>query len=187
VSAEKDSPLSIEQLRALFEARAKDELRAADTLVPGADAVATRGALLARIALVKGLPGAAEAAGGAAVSGADGEALSKALESLGWEPGEAFYTLSRPVAGDGDERYARRLRAQIEAVDPGVVVALDGQAAADVSRAFGCETVRAGSPVRVLGRRIVALSGFEAGLGNDRLKRTAWSELKHAAPDGPVF
>ena len=57
-------------------------LGAADALAPGSDIVASGGGLLAQVALVKGLPGPAEAAGGAALSGVDvdlnrtGEALS---------------------------------------------------------------------------------------------------------------
>jgi len=187
VSPQEHSPASPEKLQRLLEARAVAEITAADALCPGADAVATRGALLARIAFVKGLPGPAEAAGEAAISGPDGEALDKALVSLGWRADEAFFTLSRPVLGLEEERYARRLRLQLEAVDPVVVVALDAEAGADLAQAFGCDPVRPGAPVRIMGRRLVALSGFEAGLADAKQKRVAWSELLLAAPPGPVY
>ncbi len=176
-----------EELRARFESRARAELASADALLPGSDAVAYRGALLAQVALVKGLPGPAEAAGGAALSGPDGEAALKALEALGWNPAEVFFTLSRPVSGGDAERRARRLRAQLEAVDPRVVVALDAEAAEDLARAFGVDPPRPGTPIAAMGRRLVAVESFEASLASDRLKRAAWTQMKLAAPPGPVF
>ena len=156
-------------------------------MCPGADTVAYGGAVLAEVALVKGLPGPAEAAGGAALSGADGEAAVKALEALGWNPAQVFFTLSRPVAGLEPERRARRLRAQIEAVDPLVVLALDSEAAEDLADAFGCDPPGPGLPSEAFGRRLVAVGGFEASLASEKLKRAAWNEIKLAAPPGPVY
>lgn len=176
-----------EKLRALHLGRARAELAAADRLAPGSDRVAPRGALLAEIAAVKGLPGPAEASGGAAMSGADGEALRKALEALGWPEDAVFYTLSRPEPGMEPERVSDRLRLQLEAVDPRVVIALDGVAAADIANAFGCAEPMPGTQVRVLGRQIVAVSGFEDSLADPKTKQRVWAELKHAKPEGPVF
>lgn len=176
-----------EKLRALHEGRAKAELAAADRLAPGSDRVPPRGALLAEIAVVKGLPGPAEATGGAAMSGADGEALRKALEALGWAEGGVFYTLSRPEPGMEPERAADRLRLQLESVDPRVIVALDTEAAADLAEAFGCAPPAPGAPVRVLGRQLVAVSGFETSLSDPKAKQRVWAELKHAKPEGPVY
>lgn len=177
-----------DKLRALHEARARAELSAADALAPGSDRVAPRGALLAEVAAVKGLPGPAEASGGAAMSGADGEALLKALEALGYALGSVFFTLSRPEPGVSPERASDRLRLQLEAVDPRVIIALDAEAAADVAEAFGCEQPRPGaSAVRVLGRRLVAVSGFEAALANPKAKQRVWAELKAAKPEGPAY
>ena len=130
--------------------------------------MAYRGALLAQVALVKGLPGPAEAAGGAALSGPDGEAALKALEALGWNPAELFFTLSRPVSGGDAERRARRLRAQLEAVDPRVVVALDVEAAEDLARAFGVDPPRPGTPVAAMGRRLVAVDVVRGQSGERR-------------------
>jgi len=176
-----------QELQVLFERRARAELSSADALLPGSDAVACRGALLAQVALVKGLPGPAEAAGGAALSGVDGDAAAKALEALGYAPDELFYTLSRPVTSASPERRAQRLRAQIEAVDPGVIVALDEQAAEDVAAAFGAQAPRPGDTAVLMGRRLVCVAAFEASLPDDRLKRVAWNQFKLAAPRGPVF
>ena len=175
------------KLRALHEARARAELADADALAPGSDRIAPRGALLAEIAAVKGLPGPAEASGSAAISGADGTALTKALEALGYAADTIFFTLSRPEPGMDSEHASDRLRLQLESVDPKVIVALDPEAAADIAEAFGCETPRPGSPLRVLGRRIVAVSGFEAALADPKAKQRVWAELKAAKPEGPTY
>ena len=177
-----------DKLRALHEARVRAELAAADAAAPGSDRVAPRGALLAELAAVKGLPGPAEASGGAAISGADGTALQKALEALGYAAETVFFTLSRPEPGMDRERASDRLRLQLEAVDPKVVVALDAEAAADVAEAFGCEEpVPGGAALRVLGRRLIAVSGFEAALADPDAKQRVWAELKGAKPEGPVY
>ena len=184
-----DTParLTPEQVRALFEARARTELAAADALAPGSDVVAWSGALLAEIALVKGLPGPAEASGGAALSGADGEAARKALTALGWADDAIFCTLSRPEPGLPAEQRGDRLRLQLEAVDPALVLALDAEAAADLAEAFGIAQPAFGAEVRVLGRRIVAVDGLEASLGESARKKRVWSQLQAAKPDGPVY
>lgn len=177
-----------DKLRALHEARARAELAAADTLAPGSDRVAPRGALLAQIAAVKGLPGPAEASGKAALSGADGQALTKALEALGYSPDSVFFTLSRPEPGMDRERAADRLRLQLESVDPRVIIALDAEAAADIAEAFGCAApVPGAAPLRVLGRRLIAVSGFEAALADPKAKQRVWAELKAAKVEGPVY
>ena len=180
-------PLSEEAVRALFLARARAELAAADSSAPGSDAVAWSGALMASVAAVKGLAGPAEASGGAAFSGADGEALVKALEALGYCADEVFFTVSRPEPGLDREVLADRLRLQVETVDPGVVLALDAEAAADLAEAFGVEPLVFGVPVRVLGRRLLAVDGFEASLGNPARKRRVWEQLKAGKAEGSVY
>lgn len=176
-----------ERIRADHEARARAELAAADAQSPGSDTVPWTGALIAQIAVVKGLAGPAEAAGGSALSGADGEALSKALEALGWPSDTAFFTLSRPEPTAPPEAIAARIRGQIEAVDPIVVVALDAEAAADVARALGLEGLAVGEMVMAAGRRVVAVDAFEAALSDESRKRKVWAQLRAARPDGPVY
>lgn len=171
----------------LFLAKVRAELEAAEALAPGSDAVAWRGDLLARVVAVKGLPGPAEVAGGDACSGADGEALAKALEALAHDPASVFCTLSRPEPGIELERRSDRLRAQIEAVDPSLVLALDAEAAEDLAAAFGVAPLRFGRETRVLGRRLVAVDGLEASLTDPARKRRVWSQLKAAAAEGPVY
>jgi hypothetical protein len=189
VSKQADTParLTPDQVRALFGARAKVELAAADALAPGSDIVRPRGALMASVAVVKGLAGPAEAAGGDALSGADGEAADKALAALGWPAADIFYTLSRPEPGLDPERRGDRLRQQIEAVDPQLVLALDEAAAADLAQAFGIADLRFGVEARAAGRRMVAVDGLEASLGEPARKRRVWEQLQAAKLSGPVY
>jgi hypothetical protein len=187
-AAEQTAEQTAEKLRALHEARVRAELAAADVLAPGSDRVSPRGALMAQVVAVKGLPGPAEATGGAAMSGADGTALAKALEALGWDPRGVFYTLSRPEPAIEPARRAERLRVQIESVDPAAVVALDPEAAEDLVEAFGCEPLRPGAtPLRVLGRHLVAVDGFEAALADPKAKQRVWAQLKSLKPEGPSY
>ena len=175
------------QVRALFETRARAELAAADTLAPGSDAVAWAGALFAEVAAVKGLAGPAEASGGEALAGADGEAAAKALEALGWEAGAVCRTLARPEPGIPAEQRAARLRRQLEAVDPKLIVALDVEAAEDVAAAFGVAKPAFGAEMRVLGRRFVAVDGLEASLSDPARKKRVWRQLQAAKPSGPLY
>lgn len=171
-----------------FAEKARAELAAADALVPGSDLVAWSGALLARVALVKGLPGPAEAAGGPALSGPDGDAAEKALLALGWPECSWFATVSRSEPDADPQSIASRLRRQLEAVDPLVVVALDEIAAGDVAAAFELpQPLTPGRPAVFRGRRFVAVQGLEHSLGDPERKRAAWRQLQHAAPPGPVF
>lgn len=184
----RDDASGEEHIRALFEAKARAELAHADTLAPGSDLIAWSGALLASVALVKGMPGPAEASGGAALSGPDGAAVAKALVALGWPAGSWFATVSRPEPTIASEKRVARLRLQIEAVDALVVIALDGVAAQDVAAAFDLTGELApGQPVVAFGRRLVAVDGFEESLGHEVRKRRVWRQMQAAAPPGPVL
>jgi hypothetical protein len=133
------------------------------------------------------LRGPAEESGGAALCGADGEAAVKALAALGYHEDALFFTLSRPEPDIESGRRARRLRAQIEAVDPLLILAVDAAAADDVAAAFGIERPAFGREARVLGRRIVAVDGLEESLTDPARKRRVWDQLKAARPSGPVY
>jgi hypothetical protein len=177
------------ELREAFEGKARAELAAADALAPGSDIVGWRGCLVPVVAVVKGYPGPAEASGGPAVSGADGEAISKALERLGYDSSQVFYTLSRPAPDVGAEQREARLRAQIEAVDAPLVIALDREAAQDLAHAYGASAPPPGVAVRIAGRRFVACDGLESALGtaDATVKARLWEQLTAAAPEPPVF
>jgi hypothetical protein len=185
--AEIEAVTTAEEVCALHNARSRAELVSADALAPGSDAIRWHGALAAQVAVVKGLPGPAEASGGAALSGADGEAAVKALVALGYAEDELFFTISRPTLEGRAERLAARLRAQIEAVDPSLILALDDVAAADVAAAFGVDQPTWGRDVRVLGRRFVAVEGLEASLTDPARKRRVWEQMKAAQLEGPVY
>jgi hypothetical protein len=185
--ADTNVPVTAEEICALHHARARAELAAADALAPGSDGVPWRGALIAQVVVVKGLPGPAEASGGAALSGADGDAAVKALTALGYAEEDLFFTLARPGGGGDEQRRGARLRAQIEAVDPVLILAVDDAAAADTAGAFGIEPPVFGRDVRVLGRRLVAVDGLEASLTEPGRKRRVWDQLKAARVEGPVY
>lgn len=182
-----EAPETAESLRALYEAKAVAELAHAESLAPGSDRVAARGDLLAGVALVKGLPGPAETSGGAALSGADGEAADKALAALGHDPARVWRTLSRPEPGIEIEQRAERLRLQLEAVDAELVIALDAEAAADLVVAFGVEPLRFGEVRPVGGRRLLAVDGLEASLGDEKRKGVVWKQLRAGKPLPPVY
>jgi hypothetical protein len=189
VSPAKDTrrPDSAAELLPLFEAKAAAEAHAAELAAPGSDVVASRGALLAQVAVVKGRRGPAEAAGGAAMSGEDGGKFDLALEALGHDLSGVFYTLSRTEPGlDASERHAR-LRGLIEAVDAELVIATDPEAAEDLAQAFGSDELAPGTAIRVRGRRFVALSGFEDSLSSKGAKQKVWNELQAAVPTPDVF
>ena len=169
---------SAAEIRALYEAKTRAELAAADSVAPGSDRVASVGALLARVALVKGLPGPAEVSGGAALCGPDGVAADLALAALGHDPAGTFRLLSRPEAGIDAARRTERLRLVVEAVDPEFVIALDPEAAEDVAEAFGIAPLRFGAPVRVLGRTMLAVDGLEASLTDQARKRRVWRQMQ---------
>lgn len=179
--------LGADVLRSLHEARVAAELADADAQLPGADATPSSGAHFAAIAVVKGLPGPAEASGGAALSGADGDAARKALGALGWSPDSVFFVLSRPGADPQPTARAERLRLQLESVDPELVLAVDAEAAADVAMAFGLDGLGFGETVRAGGRRLLACDGLEASLTDPARKRRVWTQLKPATPPGSVY
>lgn len=162
---------------ALFRAKALSELARADRHVAGGAVGAWSGDPMAAVALVKGVPGPAELAGGDVLSGPDGEAAAKALEALGYS-GSSFATLTRCDPASALDGGPARLREQIEAVEPDLVIALDAVGAEDLSLAFGCPLPKPGQPVRVLGRTLLALSGLEASLADKHQKAVVWAEFR---------
>jgi hypothetical protein len=175
-----------DDVRRVFAAKVLAEVAAADALAPGSDAVPNRGNPLARVLVLKGLPGPAEASGGEAVCGADGDAIAKGLVALGYSEDDAFFALTRPEPAASLEQRIERVAALVEAVDPLVAVALDTDAADDLSAAIG-EKVTAAAAREVAGRRFVVVDGMEASLGNDDRKKKVWQQLKAAAPAGPIY
>lgn len=163
------------RLDAVFRAKARAEVDAAEALVPGAGAVRGQGDLLADVLLVKGEPGSGDRAKKRALAGDDGTAIGKALDALGLSSAR-FAVCTR--IGKSAAKRIERLRLLTEAIDPRTVILLDAQAAEDFGRAFGVPTPAVGVVVRILGRDVLAVDGFEASLGDETHKRRVWSQLK---------
>lgn len=158
------------------------------------------------VVLVKGELNADELAGESLLSGADGTALRAALSAIGWEP-QDFCALATvfgtgepgivdgPVPGDAVP--AELFREALEALDPEAIVLLD-DAAADAMREayadalaiiedFDTAMLKPGLVAPVLGRRVLALNGFEAALTELRQKQRMWAYLKQLPPLGAPY
>ncbi len=158
------------------------------------------------IVLVKGDLNEGEQAGGTLLAGNDGRALRAALLRLGYAP-EDFCALSA-VAGEGDssvvdmpaagELLAPELfREALEALDPEAVVLLDDTAASVMREAyadalslieqFEVAMLEPGLVAHVLGRRVLALGGFETALQDPAAKQRVWAYLKQLPPAGAPY
>ena len=158
------------------------------------------------VVLVKGELNDAERSGEPLLSGADGTALRAALGAIGWEPQDLCVLAA--VAGPGDEAVAGGLtaaeplpvdlfRVALEALDPEAVILLD-DAAADLLREtyadalaiiedFDTAMLKPGLIAPVLGRRVLALDGFEAALSQPAEKQRMWAYLKQMPPLGAPY
>ncbi len=158
------------------------------------------------VVLVKGELNDAERAGEPLLSGADGTALRAALGAIGWEP-QDLCALSA-VIGPGDDAVMGGLpvgeplpvdlfREALEALDPESVILLD-DAAADLLREtyadalaiiedFDTAMLKPGLIAPVLGRRVLALDGFEAALSQPAEKQRMWAYLKQMTPLGAPY
>lgn len=163
------------RIDALYRAKARAEVDPAEALAPGATVVRGQGDLLADVLLVKGEPGPGDTAKKRALAGDDGVAIGRALDALGVS--SARFALCTRVGRKGAERI-ERVRLMTEAIDPRTVVLLDDGAAEDFALAFGCARSAPGEIVRVLGREVVAVDGFEAALADEDRKRLVWRQLK---------
>ncbi len=181
------TPDDTARLQALYEAKVRSELAAADGDAPGSDSVPSSGDLFADILALKGAPGPAESAGDPVLSGPDGAALTKALEALVSGGLTYFATLSRPEPDVPAKRRARRVRSIIEAIDPPLVLALDAVAAEDVALAFGLASFGFGAPKHAGGRELLAVDGLEASLCDPARKKRVWRQLKCLGQPGPLL
>ena len=140
------------------------------------------------------------------LSGADGAALRAALPAIGWEPQDFCALATVFGAGEpgivdgpvpGDAVPAELFREALEALDPEAIVLLD-DAAADAMREayadalaiiedFDTAMLKPGLVAPVLGRRVLALDGFEAALTEPRQKQRMWAYLKQLPPLGAPY
>lgn len=181
----------VEQIARSYDAKSAEELRLAALLLPHADITPDRGPADARVVLVKGQPGPAEASGLAALAGPDGQAAAAALQALGFDPDSLYAVVSRVGAGPIDDAASAasvaRLRATIEAVDPYAVLALDESAASDVAAALGSSGIEFGVTRRICGRSVLAVDGLEASLSDEGRKRIVWRQLQGLRPAAPLW
>lgn len=157
------------------------------------------------IVLVKGELNQEELAGGDLLAGNDGAALRAALTRLGWPPEDVCCLAA--VAGEGETGHAvadtgellpaEVFREALEALDPEAVVLLDNTAAHAMREAYGDALaqieqfdeamLKPGLVAHVLGRRVLALDGFEASLASPREKQRMWAYLKQLPPLGAPY
>ena len=139
---------------------------------------------LASVLVIKGICGSAEQAGNLPFSGADGEALEKALSALDWGPNVWRGVLLNPQ--DEQPLDVANLRLIIEAFDPLTIITTDEVARLALIQACSLEKTNQahlfvpGGTISVLGRMLVSVDGFEAALTNPKAKQVAWMQLKQA-------
>lgn len=168
-----------------------------------AHGVRMEGNAFSPIVLIKGDLNEEERAGGALLGGADGTALRASCTAIGYAP-EDFCALAA-VAGEGDDPAltlgatlpTEVFREALEALDPEAVLLLDATAAdlmretyADALVAiddFDTAMLKPGLVAHVLGRRVLALDGFEAALGDKREKQRMWAYIKQIGPVGAPY
>lgn len=186
---------SAQQKEALA-AAAEQELRSLE-----ARGVVMAGNAFSPIVLVKGELNEAERTGGVLLEGADGKALRAALLAIGWQP-QDFCALSSVALEDQALENVEPLpcelfREALETLDPEAVVLLDNTAA-DVMREtyadglaiiedFDTAMLKPGLIASVMGRRVLALDGFEAALAQPAEKQRMWAYLKQLAPLGAPY
>ena len=117
------------------------------------------------------------------------------------------FAASLPLAGKGETGHAvadtgellpsEVFREALEALDPEAVVLLDNAAAHAMREAYGDALaqveqfdeamLKPGLVAHVLGRRVLALDGFEASLASPREKQRMWAYLKQLPPLGAPY
>ena len=157
------------------------------------------------IVLVKGDLDEAERAGGELLAGADGKALRAALGAIGYAPEDFCVLASVAGAADpadaaapaGEPLPAETFREALEALDPEAVLLLDDTAAGAMRDAyadalvviedFDTAMLKPGLVAHVLGRRVLALDGFEAALTDKAAKQRMWAYIKQLKPAGAPY
>lgn len=164
-----------QRVDALYRAKARVEIEAAEALVSGPGVVRGQGDHLADVLLVKGSPGSTDREKGRALAGEDGAAIGKALDALGLP--KSRFALCTRVGAEGADRL-QRLLLLTEAIDPRTVILLDAEAAEDFAEAYAIPVPVAGEVGRALGRELLVVDGFEASLVDEARKRRVWRQLR---------
>lgn len=157
--------------------------------------VQTVGNAFASVLLVKGVPGEAELAGGAPLSGKDGNALRAALLALGYAPEDWAGIAAWDERGNGIEESL--MRQAVVTLDPATLVMCDDRAVESVRNAFADDlvmledfmdaSIAPGRVVKAAGMRMLNLDGFEDALVSEREKQLRWAWLKQIPPLGEPY
>lgn len=151
-----------------------------------ATGVSFSGTIPSPVCILKGKPNAQELAGASVLSGADGDALSKSLDALGYLPNSACALLTVFIS---DHHTAHPLppelvRLAIEVLDSSTLLVADKPAALALQEAYKLPTpLEEGVIHSVKGRRVLCLGGFEDSLDNEREKQIMWARLKKLPPE----
>lgn len=148
------------------------------------------------VLLLKGDLSKEERGGAELLSGPDGEALRKALNSLGYAPED--WACVSTVGPDGKKPLDPSLvRLAVTTLDPDTLVACDEPAAHAIREAYAEELadvpdfdeamLTPGKMVRILGMRVMNLGGFAASLSDPHAKQLMWARLKRVPPLGEPF
>ena len=169
---------SVDKLEAAYAAKARAELADAD-VVAGVGSDSRDGPVVgARIVFL--VAQRADPAPAAILGERTAEAVARAAEALG-AADATFVLVTRPEAKTSAEARARRVRIALEAVDAPAVIALDAESAEDLACAFELDRLRAGRPVRAMGRSLAFVGEFTASLDDASAKAKAWSAMKSVA------
>lgn len=149
----------------------------------------------AAVLFLKGDLSADERAGGALLAGADGDALRKSLNALGYDPTDWLAMACCSTAGH--QLDSEQLRLALATLDPETVVALDDTAAHLLRDCYADElatqedvhvsALEAGLIAHVLGMRFLNLGGFALSLDDPQRKQFMWACLKRIAPLGEPY
>jgi hypothetical protein len=147
------------------------------------------------VLIVKGDLSKEEQAGAELLSGADGEALLRALERLGYLPED--WTGLSALADDGTPLSPELAREVAAALGPLTIIACD-EPAADLLRnvyadelaalaEFDVAMLKPGLVARVAGMRLLNLGGFADSLADPKRKQWSWACLKRLPPLGEPY
>ena len=139
----------------------------------------------AQIIVIKGDSDKGHSPEHAAFFGKDGEALEAAFFALGFEKncwcGISLHAAEKKELSPGE------VRLLIETVDPQIILALDTAAMSILVNSYGTEMLpqipKPGVKTRLLGRSLVYVNDFEAGLASKtkedgEARHRVWKELK---------
>lgn len=138
------------------------------------------------VVAIKSQMGERDSLGQAPFFGADGQALESALAALEW--GSNNWCGIVLELSDEQTLSPEVLRLLIEIIDPVALLVLDERALDALKLGYKGEllpdTIKPGVKIRLLGRAVVFVDGFEEALASktEEARRRVWRELKALKP-----